>query len=266
MSTPAPVAFTLFATLLLPSEDAPSLSADQVEARLRERIPGVIVDRERGDRHVAANLKRLVDLGTPEVLLTGERSLIGRTLYVEFPVDGYPGVTLSGYTFGFTYYDGCIVLSCEPFDLEALQAGSLAFSERMELTVSLSFGDISEIHLELCPGVLTFEEILSRQCPYFTAADFPREPVTDWPAAVATACRNWCERHPEPQIPQAWVEKRGAPSVSISQLIERLQSIGPVQGCTAASHIKGYHDAFHLVYSDWTGLLMLPGVPQSILE
>ncbi len=78
MSESNPMAFPLFATLLLPSEDAPALSADQVEARLRERIHGVVVDRERGDQHVATNLERLIDLGTPEILLTGERSLIGR--------------------------------------------------------------------------------------------------------------------------------------------------------------------------------------------
>lgn len=258
--------FPLSATLLLHAEDSRALSANQVESRLKERIPGVIVDRERGDRHVTANLTRLVELGTPEILLTGERSLIGRTLHVEFPVEGYPGVTLSGYTCGFTYYDGCIELNCEPFNLETLKTGALMFGERMELTVSLSFGDTSEIQLELCPGTLSFEEILLQKFPYFTSDEFRRQPVTDWPVAIATACRNWLARYPERQIPQAWVERRGVPSASIPQLIERLQSIGHVQDCTAASHVKGYHDCFHLAYANWTGLLMLPGVPGTVLK
>lgn len=266
MSGSAAVSFPLYATLLLPSEDSPSLSADQVAARLQERIPDVIVDRERGDRHVAANLKRLIDLGTPEILLTGERSLIGRTLYVEFPVKGYPAVMLSGDTFGFSHYDGCIGLKCEPFDLAALKAGTLMFGERMELTVSLGFGDTSEINLALCPGALSFEELLARQFPYFAPGEFHRRPVANWPVAVATACENWFARHPEPRIQNAWVKERGEPAVSIPQLVERLKSIGSVQGCTAATHIKGYHDCFFLAYPDWTGLLMLPGVPGTVLE
>ncbi len=260
------MAFPLSALLLLPAEDSPSLSADQVEARLQERIPGVVVDREQGDRHVAANLQRHIDLGTPEILLTGERSLIGRTLFVEFPVAGYPGVTLSGYTFGFTYYDGCISLKCEPFDLAALKAGALMFAERMELALSLSLGNVCDINLELWPEVLSFEEVMVRQLPYFTTDEFQQHPVTDWPMGIATACRNWLERHPEPRIPNDWIEKRGAPAVSIPQLIERLQSIGAVQHCTAASHIQGYHDCFLLAYADWTGLLILPGIPGSLFD
>jgi hypothetical protein len=140
------------------------------------------------------------------------------------------------------------------------------FAERMELALSLGFGDTSEMSLVLCPGVLSFEEILVQEFPYFEKGEFQRRPVMDWPVAIAAACRNWLERHPESRIPNAWIERRGAPAVSIPRLIERLRSIGQVQDCTAASHIKGYHDCFHLAYPDWTGVLMLPGVPGTVLD
>lgn len=265
MSKTVSVAFPLTASFLLPSEDSPALTADQVETRLRERISGVVVDREQGDRHVQENLKRSIDLGIPEILLTGEQSLIGRTLSVEFPVEGFPGITLSGVTFGFTYLDGCIVLDCEPFDLNALKAGALMFAERMELALSLRFGDVCDINLALIPGVISFEQMLTQQHPYFQKDEFRIIPIADWPAAVTTACGNWFARQDQ-RVRNDWIEKRGVPAISIPQLIDRLQSIGPVERSLAASRLTGYHDCFLLQYPDWTGILVLPGVPGTVLE
>lgn len=256
--------FPLSATLLLPTENAPELTADQVEAKLRERIPGVVVDRERGNRHVAEGLQRLIENGTPEIICRGHRSLFGRTLYVEFPIEGHSGTTLCGYTFGFSHYDGCVVLDCQPFDVDAIKAGALRFAERMDLSLTLSFGDIEEIHLELWPGAVSREEVLARGFSNAKRNQFRFRELSHDLEEVAAACREWIERHPEERIRDAWLRRRGTPEESVPRLVERLRSVGAVRGCLAASQIGGYRNGVILEYPGWTGLLSLPGIPGSV--
>jgi hypothetical protein len=256
--------FPLSATLLLPSEDAPELTADQVEAKLRERIPGVVVDRERGDRHVAEGLQRLIEMGTPEIIFRGHRSLFGRTLYVEFPIEGHSGTTLCGYTSGFSRYDGCIGLDCQPFDVDAIKAGALRFAERMDLALTLGFGDIEEINLELWPERFSPEEVLARRIPEAGLDEFRLRELSHDLEEVAAACRQWIERHPEQRIRDAWLCRRGTPEESVPRLVERLRSIGFVRRCLAATPIGGYRDRVILEYPDWTGLLSLPGIPGTV--
>jgi hypothetical protein len=257
-------AFPLSATLLLPSGNVPELTADQVEAKLRERIPDVVVDRERGNRHVAEGLQRLIENGTPEVICRGHRSLFERTLYVEVPIAGHSGTTLCGYTFGFSHYDGCIGLDCQPFDVDAIKAGSLEFAERMDLALTLSFGDIEEINLELWPDVLSQDEVLARQFPNVNRSEFLCRPLANGLEEVAAACLRWIERHPEDCIRDAWLRRRGTPAQSVPRLLERLKSLGEVRSCSAVTLVGGYRDCVILEYPEWTGLLSLPGIPDTV--
>lgn len=152
---------------------------------IQERFPSAIIDWQRGNEHVAQGLQRLIDLGTPEILCRGQRSLFDRTIYVEIPLDRFPPSTLSGYSFGFSEYDGCIALQCHPFDIEAIQNGGLEFAKRLDLKLSLTFGDIDEINLELLPGRLGTEEMMRLISPDLERTRYELFPLVDWPSAVA---------------------------------------------------------------------------------
>ncbi|MEZ6050024.1 MAG: hypothetical protein R3C02_01340 [Planctomycetaceae bacterium] len=113
---------------------------------------------------MSRDLQRLIDMGTPEVIYRGHKSLIDRTILVEISVEGFDSI-LSGYTCGFYHYDGCIGFSCEPFDIEALKKGAKQFSERLDLCLNLSFGDVGELNLNVVPGRIRPGETNRRAFP-----------------------------------------------------------------------------------------------------
>ena len=259
-------AFPLTAVLSLPRDDAPELSTAEVARAIQERFPGAIIDWQRGNEHVAQGLQRLIDLGTPEILCRGQRSLFDRMIYVEIPLDRFPPSTLSGYSFGFSDYDGCIALQCRPFDIEAIQAGGLEFARRLDLKLSLTFGDIDEINLELLPGRLGTEEMMRLISPDLEPTQYELFPLADWPSAIAGACARWMAEHPQPRLVENWITRSHASADAGRPLIGRLESIGTVRNGSGFSLADGYHDGAILEYPDWTGILILPGVPTRLFE
>lgn len=259
-------AFPLTAVLSLPSDDAPELSTAEVAQAIRERFPGAIIDWQRGNEYLAEGLQRLIDLGTPEILCRGQRSLFDRMIYVEIPIDRFPPSTLSGYSFGFRCYDGCIALQCRPFQVEAIQAGGLEVAKALDLSLSLGFGDVDEINLELLPGRLGTDEMMALISPDLEPTQYEVFPLGNWQAAIADACSRWMAEHPDPQIVENWIRRFNTSADPGRQLIERLESIGTVRNCSGFSFADGYHDGAILEYADWTGILILPGVPTQLLE
>lgn len=78
-----PPPFPLTANFYLPSEDAPELSAGAVSEAIREHYPHAIVDWERGRQKVADDLQQLIDMGCPEIIYRGQKSLLDQTLFEQ---------------------------------------------------------------------------------------------------------------------------------------------------------------------------------------
>ena len=76
------------ANFYLPSEDAPELSAETVAEAIREHYPHAIVDWERGRQKMTDDLQRLIDMGCPEIICRGQKSLLDKTIFVKIAVEG----------------------------------------------------------------------------------------------------------------------------------------------------------------------------------
>jgi len=259
-------AFPLTAVLSLLTDDAPELSTTEVARAIQERFPRAIIDWQKGNEHVAEGLQRLIDLGTPEILCRGQRSLFDRMIYVEIAIDRFPPSTLSGYSFGFSDYDGCIALQCRPFHVQAIQAGALEFAKGLDLQLSLGFGDVDEINLELLHERLGADEVMGLISPELEPTQYEVFPLANWQSAIAGACSRWIAEHSQPQLVENWIRRFNTSADAGRQLIQRLESIGTVRNCLGFSLKDGYHDGAILEYSDWTGILILPGVPTRLFE
>lgn len=257
--------FPLTAAFYLPSEDAPELTVEAVAEELRKHYPHAIVDWERGRQKMADELQRLIDMGCPEILYRGQKSLLDKTIFVKIAVEGTHSC-LSGYTFGFSHYDGCISLACDPFDINALKSGARRFANALKLDLHLCAGDVGDLNLTIVPRSLTPQELVAERFPgdHFPSPSLTR--LDDWKTKLTSACRQWLLDHPERDVADKWTTEFGFDDELAEHLIARIESVGPVQAASRVYFGDGqWHSIMVLNYSDWTGILDLPGVPSPLL-
>lgn len=71
---------------LAPEDDnAGFLNPDQVASLILARFPLARVNRAEAERRLSASLQKLVENGTPEIILRGHRALIGVAVIIEVP-------------------------------------------------------------------------------------------------------------------------------------------------------------------------------------
>jgi hypothetical protein len=257
--------FPLTANFYLPSEDAPELSAEAVAELIRQHYPHAIVDWERGRQKMADDLQRLIDMGCPEIIYRGQKSLLDKTIFVKIAVEGTHSC-LSGYTFGFSYYDGCISMECDPFDINALKRGARRFANDLKLDLHLCVGDVGDLNLRIVSRSLTAQELVAVRFPgeHFTSPSFT--PLNDWKTQLTVACRDWLLNHPQRNVAEKWSSEFGLDDELAESLIARIESVGSVHATSRVYFGDGkWHSSMVLEYGDWTGILDLPGVPSPLL-
>jgi len=257
--------FPLTANFILPSEQAAELSTAAVADTIRDRYPDAIVDWEQGRQKMAVDLQRLIDMGCPEVIYRGQQSLLDKTIFVKIAVEGTQS-HLSGYTFGFSHYDGCISLECEPFDVNALIVGARRFANDLQLDCRLCAGEDPELGLTIVAGSLTPQELIEQQYP---DAHFDPPSLTlldDWQTRLTQACRDWLRDHSDEAVVEKWVSVCGTGDTLAKSLIARIESIGPVLATTKVYFGDGqWHSSWIIEYADWTGILNLAGASSPLL-
>lgn len=258
--------FHLTADLYLPEEESPSLDVHEVVTLLEQRLPGVAIDFERGRQRVLANIDRLKSLGTPEILYRGEYQLLDRTIHVEIPIPDR-AEKLSGFTWGFSYYDGCLSLECTPFDIDALKAGALYVAQALELRLSLVSADDLDIGILYKPGHLSPAELIAASYADLAGIADIRTVTDDWQSRLESACVTWLNNHPAEQTAARW---RAVVSDGHSlgrSLINRLTSMGTVREASIIDFDREFwHSCLVLSYDDWSGLVNLSGHPTQLLD
>ncbi|QDT42840.1 hypothetical protein Pan241w_29290 [Gimesia alba] len=258
--------FQLTAELFFPSEDSPSLDVQEVLTLLESHISTVTVDFERGRQQVLANIDRLKSLGTPEIIYRGEYQLMDRTIYVEIPVPERPEI-LAGYTSGFSYYDGCLGLECQPFDMEALKRGAIFVAQSLELDLSLMNSDYLEIGILFKPGQVTPPELIAERYADLVSISAVRSVTTDWQSRLETACVNWLNTHPTEQTAQRWRSVVTDEQSLAQSLIHRLISMGTVREASVIDFDREFwHHCLALDYDDGSGLVNLSGHPKPLFD
>lgn len=255
----------LTASFYHPSEDAPSIPVEAVAEIIRDKYPDATIDWERGRQKMTADVQRLIDMGCPEIIYRGQKSLIDKTIFVSIPVTGAPCV-LSGYTFGFSWYDGCISLECDPFDINGLMTGAQRFATDMGLDCYLCAGDLEDVNLEIILRTMTPQQIVADRFPLDHLAPPSFTPLPDWKERLTTGCREWLMQHPTKRITDQQIANFGSGDRLAKCLIERIESIGPVLAVSRVYFGDGkWHSILVFEYTDWTGLLNLPRVAAPLL-
>lgn len=258
--------FQLTADFYFPVEGIPSLDVQEVVKLIERSLPAAVIDFERGRQHVQANIDRLKSLGAPEIIYRGEYQLLDRTIYVEIPVPDR-AEKLVGFTWGFSYLDGCLSLECTPFDMEALKTGALFVARSLELDLSLESADNLEIGIRILPGQLTPPEQIARRFGDFVSVSRVRPVTDDWQSRVESACVTWLNERPAEQTVKLWRAVVTDGHSLARSLINRLTSIGTVRKASIVDFDREFwHSCLALEYDDWSGLVNLSGLPQPLLE
>lgn len=258
--------FQLSADFYFPVEGTPSLDVQEVVKLIERSLPAAVIDFERGRQHIQANIDRLKSLGTPEIIYRGEYQLLDRTIYVEIPV---PDRTekLVGFTWGFSYLDGCLSLECTPFDMEALKTGALFVARSLELDLSLESPDNLEIGILFKPGQLTPSDLIEKQFSDLVSVSRVRPVTDDWQSRIESACVTWLNEHPAEQTVERWRSVVTDGHSLAHSLINRLTSMGPVREASIVDFDREFwHSCLALQYDAWSGLVNLSGLPQPLLE
>ncbi|QDT26656.1 hypothetical protein Enr10x_19660 [Gimesia panareensis] len=258
--------FQLSAEFYFPVEGTPSLDVQEVVKLIERSLPTAVIDFERGRQHVQANIDRLKSLGAPEIIYRGEYQLLDRTIYVEIPVPDR-AEKLVGFTWGFSYLDGCLGLECTPFDMDVLKAGALIVARSLELDLSLESPDNLDIGILFKSGQLTPSELIEKQFSDLVSVSRVRRVTDDWQSRIESACVTWLNEHPAEQTANRW---RSVVTDGYSlghSLIHRLTSMGTVRKASIVDFDREFwHSCLALEYDDWSGLVNLSGLPQPLLE
>lgn len=255
----------LTARFYLSSEEAPELSTVEVADAVRRHYPLAIVDWDRGRQEMADGLQRLIDMGCPEILYRGQKALLDKTIVIEIPVEG-TSCCLSGHTFGFSYYDGCISLQCDPFEIDVLKTGARRFADHFDLEFELCAGDVGDLELTFVPSAMTPQEAVAYRFPREYFSNPSLTPLDDWKGRLAVACRDWLLKHPESTVVEKWLSMFGSEDRLSETLIARLESVGPIQAVSRLYFGDGkWHSSLVVEYSDWAAIVNLPGVPFRLL-
>jgi len=78
-------------------EQTPHLPVEELLKRLKRQFKSLVVDRERGDAHVQAELDQLVRLGATEVILESHKSYFGNVVFVLIDEISSTGATATSY-------------------------------------------------------------------------------------------------------------------------------------------------------------------------
>ncbi|QDU50440.1 hypothetical protein [Gimesia panareensis] len=258
--------FQLTADFYFPEEGTPSLDVQEVVKLIERSLPAAIIDFERGRQHVQANIDRLKSLGAPEIIYRGEYQLLDRTIYVEIPIPDR-AEKLVGFTWGFSYLDGCLSLECNPFHMDALKSGGLYVAQALDLRLSLVSADDLEIGILYKPGQLSPTELIEAHFADLAAVSQIRTVTDDWQSRIESACVTWLNEHPAEQTVKRWRAVVTDGHSLAESLIHRLTSMGTVRKASIVDFDREFwHSCFALEYDDWSGLVNLSGLPQPLLE
>jgi hypothetical protein len=257
--------FNLAANLYLPSEESDNLDVQQVIQLLSRKLPDAVVDFRRGREHVVANIERLKSLGAPEIIYRGEYQLLDRTICIEIPLDGYSS-TLTGFTTGLSFYDGCVGLVCEPFNIDALKAGSALVADALALDLSLGSQGSGGIELLVKRGHLSPQQLVAERFADLVNVAKTRIVEDDWQRLLGAACARWLSDHPEEQTTAPWRSVFRDATSLVRSLTNRMISIGTVRRATVVDFDREFwHSCLVVDYDEWSGLVTLSGHPEPLL-
>ncbi|QDS88498.1 hypothetical protein EC9_26890 [Rosistilla ulvae] len=237
---------------------------DKVELLLRQRRPSSELSWEIGRKHVEANIERLQEMGCPPILLKSSEHVLDKTLHVSLPIQGSES-RLEGFTTGFSFYDGCMSLRCNPFDIGTLKLGAKRLAADLDLNFDLRFGDEGDLNLEIAPGAVDFEHAMNKRFAGHSFGELHTEETPDWESAIRSGIRKWLEKHPDPNLVARWLSVT-TPEILATNLCQRIESIDTIVSCGRGFYGDAkWHDNFLVRYQEWTAVVNLPGVPEPLI-
>jgi len=242
-------------------------STAEVERQMLDRFPDAKVDWERGDEWVAKSLQDMIDLGTPEVIYRGHKTLFGRTIYIEIPIVGFSGHRFHAICHGFDF-DGIFCFEATPFNLDLLKTGSRVIADAMHLDFRLAYD-------KSCGG-LRIACSASQDSPVAMArAEFPGDrwntlrltELVSWSDSLRTAVREWLRQYPTKYVIDTWLHGFESPDAFVNAVVREVGAIGVANHAWRIDFPDGSHQSAVIIEQEhWMTFLNLSGVRAELIQ